>query len=120
MGWEQALLAATMAGQFFGMAGRWLPFIPNRLAPKITWAAAFAANLLLVMQRFIEATGWGGVAWYDMGGDGTVLAGFFSLKGFVALVGGAMLAYMQTAFTRWVGEKGAKPVINASGQPGDF
>jgi hypothetical protein len=122
MDWGQALIVATLAGQFFGMAARWLPFIPNVLAPKVTWIAATLANLVLVMQKFIESAGWGGVAWYVVPDSDVGLAGFgwFSLKGVAAIVGASLIAYVQTAFTRWVGEKGAKPVVTSDGQVGEF
>lgn len=118
MNWEQALIVATLLGQFFGMAARWLPFIPNVLAPKVTWLAAFIANLALVVQKFMQAAGWEG-AWIQ-NQDGTALAGAGPLWFLAAIVLAGLFAYAQVAAVRWVGEKGAKPVVSKDGQPGTF
>lgn len=98
-------------GFIVGMAGRFLPFIPNKAVPALATITNIILAAAMVMRKFGEAVT--GVSWVDMPWDqGYAMAGIGSFFGNLGLVlGTATWGLLTTAVQRWLWEKAGKQVL---------
>ena len=118
--WAAAAVYAGMIGQIVGMVFRFTPVVANRMVPKLVFAVNFVANILLVMNKFMEAAG---VNAASLDGDlGDLHFAFAApwLAGLGKVVGAAALAYFQLMLQRLVHEKAIKVTASAGGDAGTF
>lgn len=111
-----AIMVATMIGQFFGFLARSNAKIKNTIAPKVVWVTTLLADLLLVAQQFVDASGITTLVSNNFD-NGIMLAGFGALLPVLKLMASACLAVGQTAVLRWIHENGNKPVFGFKSDP---
>ncbi len=114
--WAKALAISSSLGFAVALIARFVPFIPNKVVPKLGYVTILLTNIGLLWQKFLESAGWATASLMplpdDTFGVAIVYAGFFAfLKPILLIAQPVLVSFIQYVVNRWAHEGGVKPVV---------